>query len=759
MDINKLNERITVGIPTKDRGLELSLLLYSLLDQTYQDFDIFIINDHSSDFLTQNTTFQSIIKLHKNLGHKTTIIDGDKKGPQYGGQKILENSKTELIFRIDDDVTLRPDCIEKLVKCFEDKEVVAAGPIYLLPFLDISKQIIDLNKTHNYEELGKIYAGYGGVGVNGSLQMNILLNAKKNIPVEHFHSGFMYRKSKLEKIGGYFLGYSKVGHREETDTSYRLHLDNGKLVICPEALAFHFHPFWGGIRTDEHGNKYEDENWENDEKIFVKRFINNFPMDDKYDSVPPSLYDGMSGISAYIPPEEKKLVNVEVSEPLNETQKQLIEKLKPLIKESKIKQSKEHKIHLVTVTHGEHLELKKLIDSVFKFTKNVYSWTIINNDSNIGSHERFTLIMETLRNSFHNYLLTEDHFNKKINYKNLEKEVSVSEARNIGAKLRPDDTDYICFVDDDALILGKWSDDDWFDIMYKQITKERDIGAVSPIYTWFDPLKSYVLSVACLMVPVKVWEQVGGFDIVFGNKEKGTWGYEDTDWSYRLQNFGYKLSRIEHEGFPFYHEDTTFKEKTKWQEEGLLKAKELLLSKYNLKEIQEYNRTIYPFNREQMEITGKKINIGCYHMKLNNFINIDINPDCKPDICEDIRKLIFEENSVSLILASQVVEHFDLVDNKFLFSQFYKWLSPGGYLIIEVPDVGKILDLIEGGEDPKKYEGAIYGNGEVMGMKHKSQFDEKLLTGMLREAGFNNMIKNIKTSENDEITLRFDIRK
>jgi len=728
--------RVTVGIPSKDRGIEVSLLIYSLLNQTYQDFDILIIDDHSSDFLLANQTFNSLKTLHKNLGHNIEIIKGQQKGPHYCGEEILKNSKTELIFRVDDDVTLQPDCIEKLVDSFEDDLVVAAGPIYLYPSIPMSKQILDLNQTHNYEELGKIYAGYGGIGVNGSLQMNVLLNAEDNIPVEHLHSGFMYNKSKLEKINGYFLGYSKVGHREETDTSYRLFLDGGKLVVCPEAVAFHFHPFWGGIRTDANGTPNETENWENDERIFMKRFMNKFPMDgnNKYDeTVPPSLASiGLPGISAYNPPEEP--------ETINQLRQQLeIGPIKSVNETIELK--KRPSIHLVTVTHGRHEKLEKLIESVKQYTEEPFTWTVVNNDE---SDESRTKLIDLTANCLN-----------LINVQ-LEKELSVSEARNIGAKNRPEYSEYICFVDDDALVLGNWGES-WLTMLYNVLKSEKDVGAVSPIYTWFEPLQSHALSVACLLTSVKVWEQVGGFDPVFGNKEKGTWGYEDTDWSYRLQSMGYKIKGIDSEGFPFYHEDTTGKEKTEWQVKGLLKAKELLLSKYDIKEVQKLLK--YPFTQEQCEIPGKKLNIGCYYMYMDGFVNVDLNPDCKPDIVGDIRDLEFDNESVSLILNSQTLEHFDLPDVKELLSKFYKWLIFGGHLIIEVPDVGKILNLIEAGEDPKKYEGAIYGNLNVIGQKHISQFDEVLLTNMLKEAGFNCIKKNNNTSDNDEITLRYDIRK
>lgn len=461
-------KKLVIGILNCNRGIEISLLLQSLLNQTYQDFDINIIDDNSNNFLYENTTVNSLFKLHENLNHKINIIKGQQKGPHFAGQLLLENSHHELILRLDDDVTLQSDCVEKLINCFNDNDIVAVGPIYLLPFKNISDQIVDLNNISDYDKtiMTTVHLiNDNEIYVNGAFQMNILLNSKGNIKVQHLHSGFMYKKSALEKIDGYFLGYSKVSHREETDTSYRLFLDGGKLLICPDAIAFHFHPMFGGIRTDSDGKPNKDELWVNDDKLFIERFKNNFPMYDKYNST--ITLDKIS---------EHDLLKNENAE-----------KIKDVNKSDKNKRN----VHFVTVTHGNHEKLNKLIDSVFEFTKDIFSWSIINNDPTEESRIKFNNLIENLRNRFI-YKSSEDNFNHIINYKNFDKEVSVSEARNIGAGMRPANTEYICFIDDDALILGKWSDDDWLDIMLKEATKELDIGAVGPIHTWSDILKSYV---------------------------------------------------------------------------------------------------------------------------------------------------------------------------------------------------------------------------------------------------------------------------
>ncbi len=743
-------KKLVVGILNRNRGIEVSLLLQSLLLQTYQDFDIIIIDDNSNNFLYENQVIQGLIQLHKNLDHDIKIIKGEQKGPHFSGQKLFENSEYyDFVLRLDDDVVLQTDCIENLIKYIDDRYISAIGLIHLSPYKLISEQILNIDEHPNYLEYGKIkLIDNSNIYVNGILNTSILINLKTEfIEVEHLHSGFLYRRKDVENIGGYYIGYSRVAFREESDLSYRLHLNGGKILISPKAFAFHYHTI-GGIYTDDNGQLNKKELWENDEKIFIERFKNDFKKELEVEVVKADVVNKNNRSypnvlsNAIVEYNEKKEVPLETK---------LIHDLAEVASkqiDNEIMNSYKPKIHLVTVTHGNHEKLNKLIESIHEYTNTIFSWTIVNNDT---SDESYSNLLELL-----------EHHQMNIVHIQVDKELSVSEVRNEGARVRPEDTEYICFIDDDALVLGKWSEKDWLKQLYELFISEKDIGAVSPIYTWFEPFQSYVISVACLFTSTKVWEQVGGFDPIFGNKEKGTWGWEDNDWSYRVQSLGYKLKRINDEGFPFYHEDTTLKEKADWQEKGIIKGKELLLSKYNVDDINKFKRVVYPFTDNQMNCFGKKLNIGCYHMKLNDFINIDINPECEPDILGDVRELEFENESIDLILASQVLEHFDLLDVKFLLSKFYKWLKHNSHLIIEVPDVGTILDMVEKGKCKLEdyYEYAIYGNQFEIGMKHKSQFDETLLMNMLKEAGFNNITRNYKVSNGlDDISLRFDVWK
>ena len=260
---------LTIGIPVKDRPVELALLLQSLLNQTFQAFTVLLVDDcQETDFLNENSTVRGLLTLLERSGSPVAMIEGDRKGPQYCGQRILENAGTELIFRIDDDVVLLPDCLEKMVAVIRDG-YDAVGPIYLDPGRRMSEQAMPDGTTR--EELMKVGRVYWkeDLFLSGILQVN-LHPTEAPVPVEHLNSGFLYRKAAALKAGGYFLGYSVVGHREETDISYRMFMTGARLAVAPAARAYHFHPAYGGIR-ETRGQQMRQSLWDSDEEIFRER--------------------------------------------------------------------------------------------------------------------------------------------------------------------------------------------------------------------------------------------------------------------------------------------------------------------------------------------------------------------------------------------------------------------------------------------------------------------------------------------------------
>ncbi len=88
----------------------------------------------------------------------------------------------------------------------------------------------------------------------------------------------------------------------------------------------------------------------------------------------------------------------------------------------------------------------------------------------------------------------------------------------------------------------------------------------------------------------------------------------------------------------------------------------------------------YGYNKQGM----RKINIGSGKDRRVGFINLDIDPEVKPDITRDIEKgLPFDDNSVDEIVCSHTLEH--IRDLSFVLREFYRVSKPGAKIKITVP--------------------------------------------------------------------------
>lgn len=159
--------------------------------------------------------------------------------------------------------------------------------------------------------------------------------------------------------------------------------------------------------------------------------------------------------------------------------------------------------------------------------------------------------------------------------------------------------------------------------------------------------------------------------------------------------------------------------------------------------IHEICRTGYPFTANQMATQGLKLNLGCNYMKLDDFINIDINPDVKPDIVLDMTKLRdrFAPDSVDLILFSQTLEHVDEHVGFNVLQQIYSVLKPGGCVIVEVPDGSDVEEKYRRGDiNYHEYKTLIGGNEDVPYQDHHALYTKEKLESILRNLGFSHIM-------------------
>lgn len=258
----KQDDRIEIDIATSDRQDYLASLLMSLRTQTFQNWDVTIVVDDTDESILRNKLVNGVLNMLGNEGHKWRIIKGLRQGPHVSHQKTLSMAEHELICRIDDDVILSPSFLQSLFYAMlgdHKNEIAAVGGVFLNPFRQEDDQTF-------HPDCLRLDAFQGKVD-DRLMNLQIYKHPDNSLKdSEHLYSSFLYRKSCAEAVGGYFMGYSRVGHREETDLTHRMYLSGWKLKVAPSAVGHHFSAQSGGIRI-ENGAELASS----DEQIFQKR--------------------------------------------------------------------------------------------------------------------------------------------------------------------------------------------------------------------------------------------------------------------------------------------------------------------------------------------------------------------------------------------------------------------------------------------------------------------------------------------------------
>lgn len=88
-----------------------------------------------------------------------------------------------------------------------------------------------------------------------------------------------------------------------------------------------------------------------------------------------------------------------------------------------------------------------------------------------------------------------------------------------------------------------------------------------------------------------------------------------------------------------------------------------------------------------------KLNLGSGKERLEGFTNVDLY-DATADIKADICNIPLEDESVDEMVALQVVEHVPYWKSKDMFAEMYRLLKPGGFVIVETPDIDYVCQMI-----------------------------------------------------------------
>ena len=133
-----------------------------------------------------------------------------------------------------------------------------------------------------------------------------------------------------------------------------------------------------------------------------------------------------------------------------------------------------------------------------------------------------------------------------------------------------------------------------------------------------------------------------------------------------------------------------------------------------------------------------RLNLGCGHIPIDGFINVDGRPLDHVDVVAEVGDLPFEPGTVNHIHSAHLLEHFPLEElRRRLLPYWFERLRPGGVFTAVVPDAETMLAEHAAGrlsfEDLRQ---VTFGDQEYDGDFHFNMFSQESLSDLLRSVGF-----------------------
>lgn len=116
-----IDSLVSVIVPVYNAENYLEVCINSILKQTYQNIELILINDGSTD------NSDEICKKYSNIDNRVRYIFQENSGPSKARNKGLELARGDYIQFVDSDDFLEKNCIEILVKSMKDSDLVIAS--------------------------------------------------------------------------------------------------------------------------------------------------------------------------------------------------------------------------------------------------------------------------------------------------------------------------------------------------------------------------------------------------------------------------------------------------------------------------------------------------------------------------------------------------------------------------------------------------------------------------------------------------------
>ncbi|MEH2177365.1 glycosyltransferase [Nostoc sp.] len=179
---------------------------------------------------------------------------------------------------------------------------------------------------------------------------------------------------------------------------------------------------------------------------------------------------------------------------------------------------------------------------------------------------------------------------------------------------------------------------------------------------------------------------------------------------------------------------------------------------YRLKVQQTQKPVIIDKDKIAANLHNIRLNLGCGHIIMQDYINVDQRELNGVDVIADISNLPFEKGTVAEIYNAHVIEHFteyEIINH--ILSYWYELLKTGGKMVIVCPDAkSMIVDYVNGQFSWDNLRKVTYGSQDYQGNYHYNMYTPEDLSQILSTCGFKD-IKVVDTKRVNGLCYEMEI--
>jgi len=207
---NKKFPTVSVIVPVWNEETTVLKTIFSLLKLNYpkEKFHVFIVDDGSTD-----KTWNVLQRFNRNK--QITLLQKENGGKHTALNYALQSVQTELVGCLDADSYVHPEALQRIVKYFDDKEIMAVTPSVklfeprgILPLLQKAEYIFGIFLRKVFAHLDAIYITPGPFSI--------------------------FRRSVFDQIGV----YKHAHNTEDMEIGMRMQRNNMRIGNAPDAFVY-----------------------------------------------------------------------------------------------------------------------------------------------------------------------------------------------------------------------------------------------------------------------------------------------------------------------------------------------------------------------------------------------------------------------------------------------------------------------------------------------------------------------------------------